>query len=145
MNRPLNNRDKGRLRKEKLQELASSGKLAFIKNRADLAEAVGFTYEQRHKAGYQWVNYNLMKGILKEKLTGYTDNGLAEYEYEYVEKKPKAKPAVKAQPVIWTDEAAKMADSIKPMTITITKGDLTIRIEHADRGVVEDIVKSIKE
>lgn len=145
MNRPLNNRDKGRLRKEKLEELAKSGKLAFIKNRADLAEAVGFTYEQRHKAGYQWVNYNLMKGVLKEKLTGYTDNGLAEYEYEYVEAKPKAKPVVKVQPVIWADEAVKMPDSVKPMTITITKGDLTIRIEHADKGVVEDIVKSIKE
>lgn len=155
MNRPLNNRDKGRLRKEKLEELAKSGKLAFIKNRADLAEAVGFTYEQRHKAGYQWVNYNLLKGALKEKLTGYTDNGLAEYEYEYVGDKPKVKttkpdmsakePVVKVQPVIWTDEAVKMPDSIKPMTITITKGDLTIRIEHADKGVVEDIVKSIKE
>lgn len=145
MNRPLNNRDKGRLRKEKLEELAKSGKLAFIKNRADLAEAVGFAYEQRHKAGYQWVNYNLMKGVLKEKLTGYTDNGLAEYEYEYVEAKPKEKPVVKVQPVIWTDEAVKMSDSIKPMTITITKGDLTIRIEHADKGVVEDIIKSIKE
>ena len=146
MNRPLNNRDKGRLRKEKLQELAKSGKLAFIKSRADLAEAVGFTYEQRHKAGYQWVNYNLMKGVLKEKLTGYTDNGLAEYEYEYVEEKPKAKPVVKAsEPVRTVNEMLEDAFKGSNMTITITKGDLTIRIEHADKGVVEDIVKSIKE
>lgn len=145
MNKPLSNKQKGALRSQKLKELAESGKLSMIKSRGDLAEAVGYPYAQRNTSGYQWIHYKVERGELIERITGYTDDGHAEYEYQYVEAKPKAKPVVKVQPVIWTDEAVKMSDSIKPMTITITKGDLTIRIEHADKGVVEDIVKSIKE
>lgn len=150
MNKPLSNKQKGALRSQKLKELAESGKLAMIKNRGDLAEAVGYPYAQRNTSGYQWIHYKIERGELIERITGYTDDGHAEYEYQYVE--PKAKPAEPVSPVVKVSEPARtvnemLEDAFKGsnMTITITKGDLTIRIEHADKGVVEDIIKSIKE
>lgn len=150
MNKPLSNKQKGALRSQKLKELAESGKLAMIKNRGDLAVAVGYPYSQRNTSGYQWIHYKIERGELLERITGYTDDGHAEYEYQYVE--PKAKPAEPVSPVAKVSEPVRtvnemLEDAFKGsnMTITITKGDLTIRIEHADKGVVEDIVKSIKE
>lgn len=146
MNKPLSNKQKGALRSQKLKELAESGKLAMIKTRGDLAEAVGYPYAQRNTSGYQWIHYKIERGELLERITGYTDDGHAEYEYQYVEAKPKAEPVVKvSEPVRTVNEMLEDAFKGSNMTITITKGDLTIRIEHADKGVVEDIVKSIKE
>lgn len=155
MNKPLSNKQKGALRSQKLKELAESGKLAMIKTRGDLAEAVGYPYAQRNTSGYQWIHYKIERGELLERITGYTDDGHAEYEYQYVEAKP-AKLDVSAkepastvakvsEPVRTVNEMLEDAFKGSNMTITITKGDLTIRIEHADKGVVEDIVKSIKE
>lgn len=149
MNKPLSTRDKGRLRNEKLQDLAKSGRLAFITTRADLAEAVGFTYDQRDKAGYQWVMKNVQKGRIKETLTGYRDDGRAEYEYQYLGEntKPKAtikkKPVAKKKPMVLVNEAVKVAEEIKPAEVVITKGDLAICIKNADKSVIAEIIKVV--
>ena len=149
MNKPLTNREKGRLRNIKLKELADSGRLAFVKNRGDLAEAVGFTYEQRAKAGYQWVQYNIAKDVLNERFVGYGQDGKAEYEYEYlgVKPKPKAtiknKPVAKKKPMVWVDEAVKTAEETKPAEVVITKGDLAICIKNVDKSAIAEIIKAV--
>lgn len=95
MNQPLNGRQKGKLRIKKLRELSKNGRLQFIRTRSDLAEAIGFPYDQKMNAGYQWVLARIRKGVLKETITGYTEDGHAEYEYQFIDpdKKPHKKPA----------------------------------------------------
>lgn len=146
-NKPLSNRKKGELRTQKLKELAESGKLSMIKTRGDLAEAVGYTYAQRGNAGYQWVHYKIERGELKETLVGYTDNGAAEYEYQYVGKNI-ATPSKEA-----TESALAMYDKLKQdsieqsmaeltsSTVTIYKGDTTIAIENISDTTLVNIIK----
>lgn len=150
-NKPLSNRKKGELRTQKLKELAESGKLSMIRTRGDLAEAVGYTYSQRGNAGYQWVHYKIEKGELKETLVGYTENGSAEYEYQYLGKKTTT-PSKEA-----TESALAMYDRLKqdsieqsmaelnsPM-VTIYKGDITISLEFMSEEGIAQIIKSIME
>lgn len=138
MAKPMSNVKKGKLRAKKLQELADSGKLQFIKTRGDLAEAVGFTYDQRNKAGYQWIKYKVDKGELQERLTGYTDDGRAEYEYIYSTTPVAKKPA--ATPVLPKKQA-----SDDSTVITITHKDTTITLEDVSVDVAIEIIKMITE
>lgn len=155
MNKKLGNRKKGELRKQKLIELANSGKLAMIKSRGDLAEAVGFTYQQRNKAGYQWVKYKVDKGELKERLTGYED-GIAVYEYEYTGAKPEVKttkkfpePRKEVVERVLEDYDRLKQDSIEKSleklstypTLTIYRGETTIAV---DNMCEEYIVRAIE-
>lgn len=148
-NKPLSNRRKSELRTQKLKELAESGKLAMIRSRGDLAEAVGYTYSQRNSAGYQWVHYKIERGELKETLVGYTENGAAEYEYQYVGKKI-AMPSKEA-----TESALAMYDRLKqdsieqsmaelnsPM-VTFYKGDITISLEFMSEEGIAQIIKEV--
>ena len=148
-NKPLSNKKKGELRTQKLKELAESGKLSMIRTRGDLAEAVGYTYSQRSNAGYQWVHYKIEKGELKETLVGYTDNGAAEYEYQYISKNI-ATPSKEA-----TESALAMYDKLKqdsieksmaelnsPM-VTFYKGDITISLEFMSEEGIARIIKEV--
>lgn len=85
MSKGLTNQKKGELRLKALREFANSGRLAFCKNRYQIAEGVGFPPEQVGKAGYQWVQYNIRKGVLREQITGLTNYGTAEYEYQFID------------------------------------------------------------
>lgn len=145
-NKPLSNRKKGELRTQKLKELAESGKLSMIRNRGDLAEAVGYTYSQRSNAGYQWVHYKIEKGELKETLVGYTDNGAAEYEYQYIGK-PKNTTSLAgdfkvAEPkVVLEDQKEEPTVLATNTVITIYKGDITIAVENVSDTALVDIIK----
>lgn len=150
----LTNRRKGELRLQRLRELSESGKLAMIKSRADLAMAVGFTYEQRFKGGSQWVVYNVKKGVIKESLVGYTNHGTAEYEYHFVDPdtiaKAPRKNAKKVEPVvselnmpIIKDQEERVEVIAQPQTLTIYKGETTITLENVDKDTAVEIIKSI--
>ena len=132
--KPLNTKKKGELRMERLKQLADSGKLAMIKTRGDLAEAVGYTYQQRHSLGYQWVHYRIKKGVIKETLTGYR-NGMPEYEYELIGHEPAVK--IQQQPQVIINEDQKQA------AITIYHGDTTIALENINDNTIIEIVKAI--
>ena len=146
-NKPLSNRKKGELRTLKLKELAESGKLSMIKTRGDLAEAVGYTYAQRGNAGYQWVHYKIEKGELKETLVGYTDNGAAEYEYQYIGRPKNVAPlagVLKAvEPKVVLEDQKEEGPTVLATNtvITIYKGDTTIAIENVSDTALVDIIK----
>ena len=152
--KPLSNRRKGELRSQKLKELAESGKLAMIRNRGDLAEAVGYTYSQRSSAGYQWVHYRVQKGELQETLIGY-NNGLPEYEYKLVGCEPIVKKTTSnkkaVDQVLEEYEKLKqesieenMAKLTSPM-VTFYKGDITISLEFMSEEGIAQIIKSVME
>lgn len=153
MGKQLSKTKKSELRLAKLRELAESGKLKFIKTRGDLAEAVGYPYMQRSTSGYSWVNYQIQKGILKERITGYGDSGLAEYEYEYVPNPPRPNPLKEELKVAEPKRQAKTVnemlkdafDEPEGMVINIVRGDMTVCIENANKAVLAEIIKAIKE
>lgn len=146
----LNNRQKGELRSKKLKELADSGRLAMIKNRPDLAEAVGYSQRDKNFAGYSWVQYKVDKGVLEERLVGFNNNGRAEYEYIYHgEPKPAERKYRKSQPVVEPTPVNEMLKAAfkeeKSPTLTIYKGDMTISLENITAEMAADIIKSIME
>lgn len=145
-NKPLSNRKKGELRSQKLKELAESGKLSMIRTRGDLAEAVGYPYAQRNNAGYQWVHYRIERGELIETLVGYTDNGAAEYEYQYIGKPKKVTPLAEdfkvAEPkVVLEDQKEEPTVLATNTVVTIYKGDITIAVENVSDTALVDIIK----
>ena len=148
-NKPLSNRKKGELRTQKLKELAESGKLSMIKTRGDLAEAVGYTYAQRANAGYQWVHYKIERGELKETLVGYTENGSAEYEYQYLGKQQDV-PRKEAVERVLEDYDRLKQDSIEqsmekltsPM-VTLYKGDISIVLEFMSEEGIAEVIKEV--
>lgn len=137
-NKPLTNKRRGELRMERLKDLATSGKLAMVKNRGDLAEAVGYTYKQRHTLGYQWVHYHIKKGELQETLIGYT-NGLPEYEYKLVGYEPIVKKTVPK-----TEEPAVEEKHNEETVATIYINDATIALENVSGDTIVEIIKVIK-
>ena len=151
MNMKLSNKKKGELRKQKLIELSKSGKLAMIKGRGELAEAVGYPYAERHKSGYQWVKSKIDSGMLVERITGYTDYGTAEYEYKLADdtKGKFPEPSKEVMEKVNADyEALKQASIAQSMeklntypVLTIYTGDTTIAIENMAE---EYIVKAIE-
>ena len=150
-NKPLSNKKKGELRTKKLKELAESGKLSMIRTRGDLAEAVGYPYAQRNNAGYQWVHYRIERGELKETLVGYTDNGSAEYEYQYLGKQQDV-PRKEVVERVLEDYNKLKQDSIeenmKKLTspiVTFYKGDITISLEFMSEEGIAQIIKSVME
>jgi len=148
-NKPLSNRKKGELRNLKLKELAESGKLAMIRNRGDLAEAVGYTYSQRSGAGYQWVHYKIERGELKETLVGYTENGSAEYEYQYLGKQQDTPRKEAAERVLEEYDRLKqesIEENMEKLTspmVTFYKGDITISLEFMSEECIAQIIKEV--
>lgn len=145
-NKPLSNRKKSELRMQKLKELAESGKLSMIRTRGDLAEAVGYTYSQRSNAGYQWVHYKIERGELIETLVGYTDNGAAEYEYQYIGKPKKVAPLAGnfkvVEPKVVIEEKAEEPTVLATNTVvTIYRGETTIAIENISDTALVNVIK----
>lgn len=144
MNKKISNRRKGELRMERLKELASSGKLAMIKNKGDLAEAVGFAPSKRSTSGYQWVKYRVDKGEIKERFLGYKD-GIAEYEYSMPEQPPvkivreaKNPMAIPQSTVVLTDDKTE-----KDNSVSIMHKDTTITLNNISDDVIVKIIEII--
>lgn len=101
---------KKELRYQCLADAEKNGKLDKAKSRYDVAKLAGFTDKQR-QSGYQWVYHQVKDGFIKEYISGYTKNGLAEYEYHLAEPKkrepytvsgvaPDTKLVAKEEPII---------------------------------------------
>lgn len=148
MSKGLSNREKGKIREQRLQELADSGKLQFIRGRRELAEAVGFMNTHNNTAGYQWVVHRIKSGQLIEHIVGYTDYGTAEYEYHLSEEKV-SNPVVDKGIEEAVKEFPKLIQPVteqKPNTaisITIYHKDTTFVLNNLDVKTVVDFVKSV--
>ena len=88
MNKELTRKEKGKLRYNKLEELADNGKLALAKNRTEVANLVGMPDNGPTKTGYKWVSGLVRNGYIKETVTGIGRNGKMEFEYSLTSKKP---------------------------------------------------------
>lgn len=147
INKPLTYQEKGALRRKKLREIAESGKIKFAKNRKELANMMGF--DPTKQGGYQWVGYNVKNGWLKETITGYTSEGYAEYEYEFIDKdkKQRVEPTVRTtQPPALPKpdkEVVPPADTDKPIVVTIYKGETTVAFENITAKMAAEIIKNI--
>ena len=82
MSKPLNPRERGVLRWQKLKELDSSGLLSKAKNRADISKMLGLG--DGYGLGYNWVSSQINKGYLQENIYGADSNGKMEFEYHIV-------------------------------------------------------------
>lgn len=139
MDKKITNKQKGKLRMDRLREVSKSGKLAFAKNRNDVAEMVGYLPGQN--GGYQWVLYNIQKGVLKEEIVKYNNYGRAEYFYTFND--PEEKNEKKTEKIAAEQPQIIISDEEKPIVITIYKGETTITFENISSDVVSDILKSI--
>ena len=88
MNKELTKREKGKLRYNRLEELAGNGKLALAKNRTEVAHLVGMPDDGPTKTGYKWVSGLVRNGYIKETIVGIGRNGKMEFEYSLTSKKP---------------------------------------------------------
>lgn len=88
MNKELTRKEKGKLRYNKLEELADNGKLSLAKNRIEVANLVGVPDNGPTKTGYKWVSGLVRNGYVKETVTGIGRNGKMEFEYSLTSKKP---------------------------------------------------------
>lgn len=150
MERGLSAREIGRLRWEKLEELYNSGELQKVKNRKELAAAVGFTPQQIDK-GYRWVTNLINRKHLEEVSMG-VNNGFIEYQYFLTGKLPKYKGyssrnKYQTKPTRRQTTTTKVVE--KPKTtetkgqIIVTRGDVTITFNDIDLS--DDLIKLITE
>lgn len=155
MSKGLNKRQLGKLRYEKLRELAESGKLSSAKNRIDVMRAVGFTDEQ-YKTGYSWVTNMINRKALTERVVGFGKNNKAEYEYTLGSRVPDydnikaqkvrwGKPIEEPTPekpkaMVWVDECAKALNTYK---LEFSNDNIKIRIELNDYEKVANLIKDI--
>lgn len=86
--------EKGKLRYEKLKEIADSGRLSVAKNRNDVANLIGILSEP-YGTGYNWVTGLIRKGYLKETIIQIGAGGNPEYEYTLTNKQPQYDPTQK--------------------------------------------------
>lgn len=83
MEEGLTGSQRGKLRWERVKDADENGKLKMAKNRNEVANVAGFTYEDR-KRGYQWVSAMIHKKYLEEKVLGIDKHGKMEFEYRII-------------------------------------------------------------
>ena len=88
MEKGLSKRQRGKLRYQKLVEIANNGRLSIAKNRREVARLVGYMPGQEH-SGYSWVTNMINRGHLKETVVGSGRHGYLEYEYTLGSNKPR--------------------------------------------------------
>lgn len=87
MKKGVNARERGKLRYQRLVELANDGRLAVAKNRNEVANMVGII-SKPNTTGYNWVTNMIRGGHLTETLMALGDGGKPEYEYHLTSKEP---------------------------------------------------------
>lgn len=138
MDSGLTRKEKGKILEKRLKELDETGRLAFVKNRLQLATAVGYTDEEAPKRGAAWVSAIVKRGLVSETLRGFDRNNKPEYEYHYNgNKRAKHTPSnVKQEGGVKQEEqmaTVPIATDNKTIKIEILKGDITIRVEFIDQ------------
>lgn len=153
MERGLSAREIGRLRWGRLEELYNSGELQKVKNRKELAAAVGFGPQQMDK-GYRWVTNLINRKHLEEVSMG-VNNGFVENQYFLTGKLPKykgysSKNKYQTKPTRRQTTTTKQwieppiierATISKPIKIEITRGDVTITFNDIDLS--DNLIKLI--
>lgn len=142
MNTSVSYNRKRQLRWDKLKELESTGRLSLAKNRREVAGMMGLG--NGFGAGYSWISSEIKKGLIKETLTGFDKNNMAEYEYHL--SNPPVKPISqltaiepKADREVNINQA-KDKDKIKA---TIRYGELVIELDGVDSNIIESIIERL--
>ena len=145
LNQPIGAKKRGELLWNRLVELDKSGDLQKATTRAAVAKLVGYT--DYHK-GYRWVRGMVAKNALTETVRGF-ENGVAQYEYHLGTplsyrsgRKPAfAKVGEPTRPV--NKPIVKEEKVTKPITLTITVGDKSFKIENLTIDHLKDILKEV--
>lgn len=157
----LSNREKGRIRFEKLKELDETGVLAEANTRPDVATLIGYTKEQ-WKQGYSWVTNMIARGYLSETIVGFSPSGRGEYEYHMTGLEPDydykrsgnykphkvdaVKPKEELEKIkIWTDEAKNIVKDNYAIIISKNGVDIKIELDSKDKviEIIKDLVKEL--
>lgn len=157
MSKGLSSRERGRLMWERLEEIYNNGQLQYLKNRNEVAAAVGFTKDQK-KRGYGWVTNMINRKHLDEVSMGINANGKMEYQYFLCSNRPNYKRgrSSNARKVKSEELRERMAEA-QPLTIvpaesdvktttndnirlTIERGDVKITIENFDTDFATKLV-----
>ena len=133
--KPLSNREKGKLRLKKLYEIAENGKLMDAKTKTQVGLLCGYNENEKALA-CSWTTYLINKGVLIERLSGrnkYTN--LPEYEYSLAGKKAEA-PAKKETPIAQYQDAS-------GITLQVKKNDIVITFDKLDVNKATEITLAI--
>ena len=144
---------KGELRWEKLEQADRDGRLQQCSRRAEVGNLVGIN---DFKRAYTWTAIMVGKGAITETIRGF-ENGKAVYEYHlgvkpgYIQNGGTRK-AVKAayQPVMKPVEKPEMKVETQmnltaPNDVTITIGEITIKVSGASIEYIAKLVKKLGE
>lgn len=148
MRKRLSNREKGKLRYDRIKELEDQGLLVKASNRKDIARMGGYT-SQQNKQGASWVSNLIKSGYLTETLLGRSSNGKKLFEYHMTDKTPsygrrktteqaEDKPRVRENSLSTHPQGLDNSDMLSktkrrveqaPIKIEITRGDISIKVE----------------
>lgn len=141
VNRQLNKRKRGQLHFGKLKEAEREGRLAFAKNRIDVALLAGYDETDKY-LGYSWVSNMIKRGHLVERITNQID--VREY---YIANEPEYSMA-KASASRWKKPQKETSSEIAAVPIVKiekTRGDTIIKIEVPLCEETEKLVQKILE
>lgn len=159
MNRGLNKKQLGALKWERLTKLYESGELQKMRNRSEVAKAIGYTDAQK-ELGYGWVANMVNRHYLDEVHVGFDKNNKPEYQYFLTKNKPNYGPHRKKS----NKSSGKIpaANTPKPMDkpaeqiilsrasvettctkVTITRGDVVITMDNVDPETLIKIVMGV--
>lgn len=159
MNHGLNRKQLGALKWERLTKLYESGELQKMRNRSEVARAVGYTDAQK-ELGYGWVTNMVNRHYIDEVHVGFDKNNKPEYQYFLTKNKPNYGPhrgksnknagntLVANTPKLMDKPAEQIVLSKESVEtgytkVTITRGDTTITIENANSETLVKIVMGI--
>ena len=145
MNEPINHFKRGELRWKRIKECDDNGTLSKAKNRMDIVEMLGS--ERKYNAVYNWISNMVVRGLIKETMTGFNNNGKMEYEYHIV-KAPNFNPAnnaLKGRKIMKkpTPEAVTIPvidKEPKQAKVVIRYKELSIELDGVDETIIENIV-----
>lgn len=159
MNHGLNRKQLGALKWERLTKLYESGELQKMRNRSEVARAVGYTDAQK-ELGYGWVTNMVSRHYLDEVHVGFDKNNKPEYQYFLTKNKPNYGPHRRKSNK--SNGKTLVANTPKPMDkpaeqiilsrasvetsytkVTIAHGDTTITIENADSEALIKIIMGV--
>lgn len=146
LNQPIGAKKRGELLWNRLVELDKSGDLQKANTRAAVARMVGYT---DYTKGYRWVRGMVAKNALVETVRGF-ENGVAQYEYhlgtplsyrsgrkpEFAKTGDTTRP-VTNRPIVKEEKVA------KPITLTITVGNKSFKVENLTIDHLKDILKGV--
>ena len=148
MEKPIDHFKKGQLRWKKLHELENSGKLCIARNRQDILQMMGLSLG--YGAPYSWLSNMIVRGHLKETLTGFDKSQKPEYEYHIVGQpdydfraRKNTKKATAKKDTDNTTTAVVVTSPVSETKMVIKYKDLAIELYNIDASIVKGIIETL--